>query len=55
MELFRLIDDEAYVISDFRIYSEEVMEVVTKTAEEEYERSFKTMCLLQRLQPPRRD
>lgn len=42
MELFRLIDDEVYVISDFRICSEEVMEVVTTMAEEEYERSFKT-------------
>lgn len=42
MELFRLIDDEAYVISDFRICSEEVMEVVTTMAKEENEHSFKT-------------
>ena len=42
VQLFRLIDDGPYQISDFRICSEEILEVVTTMAEEEYERSFKT-------------
>ena len=41
-ELFQLLDDPAYEISAVRICSEDVMEVVTTTAEEEYQRSFKT-------------
>ena len=39
-ELFQLLDDPAYIISNVRICSENVMEVVTTMAEE-YERSFK--------------
>ena len=42
VQLFRLVDDGAYQISDFRICSEEILEVVTTMDEEEYERSFKT-------------
>lgn len=41
-ELFQLLDDPVYEISAVRICNEDVMEVVTTTAEEEYERSFKT-------------
>ena len=40
--LFRILDDKTYEISAVRICSEDVMEVVTTSAEEEYERSFKT-------------
>ena len=42
VQLFRLVDDGAYQISDFRICSEEILEVVTTMDEEECERSFKT-------------
>ena len=41
-ELFQLLDDPAYISSNVRICSENVMEIVTTTAEEEYQRSFKT-------------
>lgn len=38
----QLLDDPAYEISNVRICNEDVMEVVTTIAEEEYKRSFKT-------------
>ena len=41
-ELFQLLDDPAYIINNIQICSEDVMEIVTRTAEEEYQRSFKT-------------
>ena len=41
-DLFRLLDDPVFQISAVRICSEDVMEVVTTTAEDECERSFKT-------------
>ena len=41
-ELFQLLDAPAYEISAVRICNEDVMEVVTTTTEEEYQRSFKT-------------
>ena len=41
-DLFRILDDSSLFISAIRICSEDVMEIVTTTAEEEYERSFKT-------------
>lgn len=41
-ELFQLLDDPAYIISNVRICSEDVMEIVTTTAEEEYQCRFKT-------------
>ena len=41
-DLFRLLDDPVFQISSVRICSEDVMEVVTTTAEDECERSFKT-------------
>ena len=40
--LFRILDDKTFEISAMRICSQDVMEIVTATAEEEYERSFKT-------------
>ena len=42
VDLFRILDDSALHISALRISSEDVMEVVTTIAEEEYQRSFKT-------------
>lgn len=45
-ELFQLLDDPAYIISNVRICSEDVMEIVTTTAEEEYQRSFKTNAFI---------
>lgn len=42
VNLFRILDDSALHISALRISSEDVMEVVTTIAEEEYQRSFKT-------------
>ena len=41
-DLFRILDDPTFQISARRICSEDVMEIVTTTAEAEYERSFKT-------------
>ena len=41
-QLFNILDDPAYEISAVRIRSEDVMELVTTMADEEYERSFKT-------------
>lgn len=41
-DLFRLLDDPVFQISAVCICSEDVMEVVTTTAEDECERSFKT-------------
>lgn len=41
-QLFNLLDDPAYEISAVRICNEDLMEVVTTMAEEEYERSVKT-------------
>ena len=41
-ELFQLLHDPAYIIRNARICSEYFMEIVTTTAEEEYQRSFKT-------------
>jgi len=41
-ELFQLLDDPVYEIAAVRVCNEDVMEVVTTTAEEENERSFKT-------------
>ena len=41
-QLFNLLDDTAYEISNVRICSEDIIEVVTTQAEDEYERSFKT-------------
>lgn len=41
-QLFQLLDDPAYEISNVRICNEDVMDVVTTIAEEEYKRSFKT-------------
>ena len=41
-QLFNLLDDPAYEISAVRIFNEDLMEVVTTMAEEEYERSVKT-------------
>ena len=41
-QLFNILDDPAYEISTVRICSEDVMELVTTMAEEEYERSVKT-------------
>ena len=41
-DLFRILDDPTFQISAIRICSEDVMEIMTTTAEEEYERSFKT-------------
>ena len=41
-DLFRLLDDPVFQISAVRICSEDVMEVVITTAEDECERSFKT-------------
>ena len=41
-DLFRLLDDPVFQISAVRICSEDVMEVVTTTAGDECERSFKT-------------
>ena len=40
--LFRILDDKTFEISAMRICSQDVMEIVTTTSEEEYERSFKT-------------
>lgn len=41
-QLFNLLDDCAHEISNVRICSEDIMEVVTTQAEDEYEPSFKT-------------
>ena len=41
-QLFNILDDPVYEISAVRICSEDVMELVTTMAEEEYECSFKT-------------
>ena len=41
-DLFCLLDDPVFQISAVRICSEDVMEVVTTTAEDECERSFTT-------------
>ena len=41
-DLFWILDDPTFQISAIRICSEDVMEIVTTTVEEEYERSFKT-------------
>ena len=40
--LFRILDDKTFEISAMRICSQDVMEIVTTTSEEEYEQSFKT-------------
>lgn len=45
-QLFNILDDPAYEISAVRICSEDVMEIVTTMADEEYERSFKTNVFL---------
>ena len=41
-QLFNILDDPVYEISAVRVCSEDVMELVTTMAEEEYECSFKT-------------
>ena len=41
-DLFRILDDSSLFISAVRICSEDVMEVVTTSTEEDYEKSFKT-------------
>ena len=46
VDLFRILDDSAIHISALRICSEDIMEVVTATMEEEYQRSFKTNAFI---------
>ena len=41
-DLFRILDDSSLFISAIRICFVDMMKIVTATAEEEYERSFKT-------------
>lgn len=41
-QLFGLLDDPAYEIRTVRVCTDDVMEVVTTQAEEEYQKSFKT-------------
>lgn len=41
-QLFNILDDPAYEISAVRICSEDLTELVTTMAKEEYERSLKT-------------